>query len=280
MNCVFLGDSLTEGVGWKRISYVTELVTQIRSTKKLNVHELRLRHSDVSEFVDFNLAGRIDVDDREFDSDLWCWNLASEGKTIDTDDAWLPLLRSLKPELVVIFRGSLESIVRPAALHESSWPWWVPSSWRGYAAMDPRCYFSTTWWRRAKQQLIDGSKQRMRLKLLARAAGAPLVDVETFTSHLTGLIAGLRELNTRVLVLGLLPVDEGRFPGSPAHFESVNKRLKQIATTEGVEFVDWGAELKRKAPHHEMFYRDGFHPNLTGARLLAEILRSRLCPQK
>ena len=280
MNCVFLGDSLTEGVGWKRISYVTELVTQIRSTKTLNVHELRLRHSEASEFVDFNLAGRIDVDDREFDSDLWCWNLACEGKTIDTDVAWLPLLRSLKPELVVIFRGSLESIVRPAALHEGSWPWWVPSSWRGYPAMDPRCYFSTTWWRRAKQQLIDGSKQRMRLKLLARAAGAPLVDVETFTSHLTGLIAGLRELNTRVLVLGLLPVDEGRFPGSPAHFESVNKRLKQIATTEGVEFVDWGPELKPKAPHNEMFYRDGFHPNLTGARLLAEILRSRLCPQK
>ena len=146
--------------------------------------------------------------------------------------------------------------------------------------MDPRCYFSTTWWRKAKQQLIDACKQKMRVKLLARAAGAPLVDVETFASHLTGLIAALGELNTRVLVLGLLPVDEARFPGSPAHFDSVNQRLQQIATTEGVEFFDWGAELKPKFPHHEMFYRDGFHPNLTGARLLAEILRSHLCPQK
>ena len=277
MNCVFLGDSLTEGVGWKRISYVTELVTQIRSTKKLNVHELRLRHSDVSEFVDFNLAGRIDVDDREFDSDLWCWNLASEGKTIDTDVAWLPLLRSLKPELVVIFRGSLESLVRPAALHDGSWPSWVPSSWRSYAAMDPRCYFSTTWWRKAKQQAIDTAKQRMRLKLLTRGAGRPLMDADALAVHLTTLLQRLRELNTRVLILGLLPVDDARFPGSPAYFACVNNRLSELANAEGAEFVDWGSVLKARATREQLFYRDGFHPNLNGSIALAEILRSHLC---
>ena len=278
MNWVFLGDSLTEGVGSQRISYVSELVTQIRSIGALNVHELRLRHSDPNGFVEFNVAGKMNVDGSRHSSDLWCWNLACEGQTIETDLAWLPLLGALKPERVVIFRGSLESIVRPAALHEGRWPWWVPSSWRSYAAMDPRCYFSTTWWRKAKQHTMDATKQRMRLKLLKRGAARPLQDLETFAAHLSALLRRLRELNTRVLILGLLPVDETRFPGSPAYFETVNAKLKQTATDEGVEFFDWGAELKSRAPHDELFYRDGFHPNLAGATTLADILRSRLCP--
>ena len=279
MNWVFLGDSLTEGVGWKRISYVTELVTQIRSTKNINVHELRLRHSDSNGFVDFNLAGKMDVDGQDSDSDLWCWNLACEGKTIETDAAWLPLIRALRPELVVIFRGSLESILRPAALHDRSWPWWVPSSWRSYAAMDPRCYFSTTWWRKAKQQTIDATKQRLRLKLLSRAAGRPLVDVEQFTARLTALLQKLQELNTRVVILGLLPVDEAQFPGSCAYFKSINASLQEIADAERTEFFDWGSVLKASGTHEQFFYRDGFHPNAAGATALAEILRSHLCRQ-
>ena len=277
MNWVFLGDSLTEGVGWKRISYVTELVTQIRASKELNVHELRLRHFDPSEFVEFNIAGKLDLDQGEFDSDLWCWNLACEGQTIDTDLAWLPLLRTVRPELVVIFRGSLESIIRPAALHDGSWPPWVPASWRSYAAMDPRCYFSTTWWRKGKQQAIDAMKQRTRLQLLTRGAARPLMDIDALAEHLTTLLHRLRELNTRVLVLGLLPVDEARFPGSSAYFTLVNTKLSEVANAEGIEFFDWGAELKSRILNDALFYRDGFHPNLSGATALAEILRSHLC---
>ncbi|HEX3187726.1 MAG TPA: SGNH/GDSL hydrolase family protein [Pyrinomonadaceae bacterium] len=271
-NWVFLGDSLTEGVGWKRISYVTELVTQIRATKEFSVHELRLRHFDPSEFVEFNVAGKLDLDPEQFASDLWCWNFACEGQTIESDLEWLPLIRTLRPELVVIFRGSLESIIRPAALHERAWPWWVPSSWRGYAAMDPRCYFSTTWWRKAKQTSVDRLKQSARLKLLQARPGKPLIDLDAFASYQTKLIKQLLSLGTRVLVLGLLPVDRERFPGSAEHFKSVNARLQQIAEAEGVEFFDWASQLNGGA----LFYRDGFHPNEAGAVALANILRARL----
>lgn len=276
---MFLGDSLTEGVGSKRISYVTELVEQIRSLRTLNVHEMRLRRVEpFDRFIEINVAGKLDIDDEQYSSDLWLWNLACEGETVESDLSWLPLINTLRPELVVIFRGSLESIVRPAAVRDGTWPWWVPASWRGYAAMDPRCYFSTTWWRRSKQQLVDGTKQRARLKLFTRGAGKPLMEIGPLVAHLTGLVQRLRTLNTRVLMLGLLPVAEVRFPGSSGYFESVNTQLEEIARAEGVEFFDWGAELKSRATHDELFYRDGFHPNLAGARALAEILRSRLCP--
>jgi lysophospholipase L1-like esterase len=273
-NWVFLGDSLTEGVGSKRISHVTEFVKQMRADAWANVHEFRLRHVDnnFNHQIDFNVAGLMNVDGDQNESDLWLWNLASEGQTIDSDFRWLPLIAALRPELVVIFRGSLESIIRPAVVLDGDWPWWVPQSWRGYAAMDPRCYFSMTWWRRAKQTSVDALKQRARLLLLKQRPGKPLIDLERFASYQTELLKRLQELGSRVIVLGLLPVDETRFPGSREYFGIVNARLREIAEAEGVQFVDWASSLDGG----DLFYRDGFHPNAAGAAALARILREQI----
>lgn len=268
---MFLGDSLTEGVGSKRISHVAELAKQLRA------HEFRLRHIDARNGqVDFNVAGLMNVTEQQQPADLWLWNLACEGKTIESDFEWLPLIRALRPELVVVFRGSLESIIRPAMVFDGGWPWWVPRAWRNYSAMDPRCYFSTTWWRRAKQTSVDSWKQKARLKLLKLQPGKPLMELENLARYQGELLSQLRALAARVLVLGLLPVGEARFPNSPAYFESVNAKLREVANTVGVEFFDWGLSLPAQGTHGELFYRDSFHPNEAGARALAEILHERL----
>jgi len=226
-------------------------------------------------FIEFNVAGFMNVDGQD-SCGLWLWNLACEGQTIESDFGWLPLITALKPELVVIFRGSLESIIRPAMFDDGDWPWWVPASWRGYAAMDPRCYFSSTWWRKAKQTSLDALKQQVRLNLLKTRPGKPLMDLEAFATHQTELLRRLRVLGTRVLVLGLLPVDQAHFPGSPEHFKSVNARLQEIARIEGAEFFDWASLLPTNGRQGELFYRDRFHPNGAGAEVLAKILRERL----
>jgi lysophospholipase L1-like esterase len=264
---VFLGDSLTEGVGSKRISYVSELA------KLLGASEFRLRPLDtINGQVQFNVAGLMHVAAHEQSSDLWLWNLACEGKTVETDFAWLPLIRALRPELIVLFRGSLESIIRPAMVRDGAWPWWLPRAWRNYSAMDPRCYFSTTWWRKAKQTSVDALKQKTRLKLLRLRTGRPLMELEELAQYQGKLLPQLRSLGARVLLLGLLPVDDTRFPNSPAHFRAVNEKLKEIANAAGIEFFDWASLLPAQGREAKLFYRDSFHPNEAGARALAEIL--------
>ena len=261
---MFLGDSLTEGVGSKRISHVNELA------KQLGASEFRLRPIEARNGqVDFNVAGLM----QQQSSDLWLWNLACEGKTIEYDFEWLPLISALHPELVVVFRGTLESILRPAMLRDGAWPWWVPRSWRTYSAMDPRCYFSTTSWRRAKQTSVDALKQKARLKLLKLQPGKPLMELEKFVQNQRELLQQLRALGARVLVLGLLPIGEVRFPDSPAHFKTVNAKLKEVSDAAGAEFFDWASMLPAKA---KLFYRDNLHPNEAGARVLAGILRQKL----
>ena len=277
-NWIFLGDSLTEGVGSKRVSHVAELASQLRAAGDLNVHEFRLRHIDYGfqRQIDFNVAGFMNVDAQQNSSDVWLWNLACEGRTIEDDFKWIPLVKNLQPEWVVIFRGSLESIIRPAMVRDGRWPFWVPQSWRSYSDMDPRCYFSSTWWRQAKQRALDRAKQFARRKFLAERLGQPLVELDPFADRYEELLSQLRSSAKQILVLGLLPVDEKMFPGSSDYFSIVTKRLRELATRFDVNFLDWGAEVTSLDRYSELFYRDGFHPNSKGARVLAEILRSRL----
>lgn len=279
-NWVFLGDSLTEGIGSSRVTYVTELARRLREAGQGRaVHDIRLREVDPNTFNRFlpvNLAGFLDADARPSQSALWLWNLGSEARTLDTDVRWLPWLQNLAPERVFVYRGSLESIVRPASVRDGHWPVWVPQSWRGFVAMEPRCYFSTTWWRWLKQAGIDALKQQTRLHLLSRRPGRPFFDADTVLAHYAELLKGLRTLQTSVMVLGLLPPAAATFPGSAEHFSGLNARLRKLAEQEGAEFFDWAAVLEPRLAHTAWLYQDGFHPNLEGARMLAEALSERL----
>ncbi len=67
-NWVFLGDSLTEGVGSSRATYVTELVARLRASSSARaVHDIRLREVDPDQFNPFirvNVAGYLTQDAR------------------------------------------------------------------------------------------------------------------------------------------------------------------------------------------------------------------------
>jgi len=279
-NWVFLGDSLTEGVGSSRISYVNELAEYLRqAAKDQSVHVMRLRQVNPSafdRFVQFNLAGFLTTDQSERERSLWLWNFACEGRTIENDREWFPLLANLRPSLVVLLRGGLESIIRPTALRSNCWPWWVPSSWRVGVSMDPRCYFSTTWWRYAKQRAIDAIKQKTRLRLLAQSQGIPLMDADTLLGHYRELVEQLIAMRLPVLVLGLIPPMATTFPGSIANFQAVNHRLREMTGATGAEFFDWDLELPQGDDRHSLFYRDGFHPNAHGARIMGQVLAQYL----
>jgi lysophospholipase L1-like esterase len=280
-NWVFLGDSLTEGLGQNRATYVTELAKLLRASphRQSAVHALRLRDVEPDSFNPYirtNLAGFLEPDPIGAEPALWIWNLASEGRTIETDVQWLPLLRNLSPEHIFIYRGSLESIVRPAAVRDGAWPAWVPRSWRGFVAMDPRCYFSETWHRRLKQTTIDAMKQRVRLRLLAERAGHPLLDASTLLRHYDGLLTSLSGLGAQVHMLGLIAPEEDCFPGTPAHYAALNEQLRALARSAAVEFVDWSSDVQERRGASPWRFRDGFHPNQTGAELLGGILYDRV----
>lgn len=144
--------------------------------------------------------------------------------------------------------------------------------------MDPRCYFSTSWWRAGKQRLVDWLKQRARAHLLSRHGGRPLEEPAAILQGFRELIGALRRAGAQVAIVGLLPVDERTFPGSSAHFDALNSELRKLAAETGAQFVDWKEIGLPTADFEQHFYRDGFHPNKEGAdrfgRLLADYVNS------
>jgi hypothetical protein len=282
-NWVFLGDSLTEGVGSARVGYVRALAKQLAQDDQFGsfqfIHEFRARRVDPDHFNRFlrcNVAGFWrTLEAIGHDGDLWLWNLASEGTTVEADTLWLPLIRNIKPELVVVFRGSLETIVRPLPVNRDCWPRWVPNSWRGYASMDPRCYFSTSRLRAAKQRAVDYLKQKTRLRMLHLYGGEPLLAADKLIETYAGLLSELKGTSPHVVMLGLLPVSGTTFLGSPARFADLNSRLQKLAMNAGVYFLDWGQKFRNTA-EADLVFRDGFHPSEAGAERLASILRDAL----
>lgn len=278
-NWIFLGDSLTEGVGSSRISYVSEMVKLLRATSRRQVEEIRLRKvetDELSRFVRFNLAGYWNADTEFNDNPLWVWNLAAEGTTIVSDNAWIPLIDNLQPTRVFLLRGGLESVIRPQALIDNSWPFWVPAAWRSYAAMDPRCYFSTTWCRWVKEVVVDKIKQKIRLALLQQKNAQPLVEINEFHVQYKIIIEKLLPISNNIYILTLLPLNGSIFPGSPGHFIKINSMLRKLSFDYKINLIDWYSDINIKLNTEELYYRDGFHPNINGSIFLARVLHRHL----
>lgn len=274
-NWVFLGDSITEGMGSLRFSYVTEIARLINARAAKNdavVFRLRWQSADIlSRRVMFNCLANCEVA-AEDQPGRWLWNLASEGQMIDSDFAWLPLLANLRPEKIFVMRGGLENILRPESYVAHTQPFWIPSSWRGYASLDPRCYYSNTWWRRAKQQLVDRLKQRIRHRLLKTQPVRSLMDPDVFASKLDRLCSAAAACTSELVLLGLVPVSDETFPGSRSRFAMVDDIIAQTAKKHMGRYIDLKETLEQPSNASVdagFFYQDGFHPTLAGARQIA-----------
>jgi lysophospholipase L1-like esterase len=139
--------------------------------------------------------------------------------------------------------------------------------------MDPRCYFSSTWWRKGKQALIDEAKQRARLWLL-RKGGSPLLGCDAFLANYERLLQSLRRSGAKVCVLSLPPVSEKTFPGTMPLIEVRNSTLRALCARQGIDFLCWDVSLPVGSDEHRC--RDGFHPNEKGARAMADRLAQYL----
>lgn len=263
-NWVFLGDSLCEGVGSSRIGFVGELAKTLPGAEMI-----RLRPMRIAGAVPYDVAGM--VGERAATARLLLWNLGCEGTTVRDDASWLWLLRGLAPARVFILRGALESILRPAAVLDGRPPVWLPGSWRAPSALDPRCYFSQTWWRRAKQTSVDAAKQAARRLLLRKEPGRPLLSDTEFVEAYDALLARCAALDTVTIALGLPHVDERVFPGSGRIFRERSAAIGALAAERGSSFVDWPSNLSAEE-RPDCFYRDGFHPNARGAAAFAQSL--------
>jgi acyl-CoA thioesterase I len=115
--------------------------------------------------------------------------------------------------------------------------------------------------------------------------GRPSHDPGRFAATLAGLVATARRHTDRVLLVGLLPVDEARTQPPPwsedgaEHYANhriaaFNQAVRRVAADTGAALADcFEAAL---AGDHTALLHDGLHPNGAGHQLLADRVGERL----
>lgn len=111
----------------------------------------------------------------------------------------------------------------------------------------------------------------------------PLISPEEFRENLLKLIGEAEKITPRILLLGLLPVEDEKLnpmPWEPTHgyateyVRRYEQIIREVAEGQGVQFIPLLEEFLQK--DFKSLLIDGIHPNDEGHALVVEIVQREL----
>lgn len=168
--------------------------------------------------------------------------------------------------LAIIAHGITEAIVRPTPRALAL----MPARWRNPGWMDPRPYYSRSWWKRVPQRLESAARWRIKNLLIRILGGTQWRSPDAYRSALHDLLERLITSGTAVVVLGSPDLDERYFPGSPQQLHRYDDINAALAEQLGAMHI----RLSDRLDAWDDYLADHFHPSVSGhARIAGEILR-------
>lgn len=240
MLIVFLGDSITQGLG----------VSKSGMTYANLLHKkLQPLSSQPIETMNFG---------------------ASAMQVHETRMKYEKKIMELQPDIIVFAHGITESIVR----ERKQYLRFMPKRWRKPGWMDPRPYYSTRKPRRWLEMLESGLRWRVKVVLIKAMGGKPWMRLDVFKQHTTELIQNILNHNkqTKIIILAPGDIEERFFPGSPESMAKYRLVLEDIyensRSTKRVFMCDSSRHLHR----WNDYFEDRFHPNETGHDKIAKAI--------
>lgn len=244
MLIVFLGDSITEGLGVIRsnTNYANLLQAQLKSL----------------------LSQPVEI-----------MNFGSSAMQVNESRAkYEQRIMELQPDFIVFAHGITESIVR----EQKQYLKWLPRRWRRPGWMDPRPYYSTRKARRLMERLESALRWRVKVTLIKVLGGRPWMSLEDFKQHTTELILNILNNSPKTKVVLLTPsdIEEKYFPGSVESMKRYRGILHDICEnskdSNRIFLCDTSQTLNKWSDYLE----DRFHPNELGHSKIAKALLSAI----
>lgn len=240
MLIVFLGDSITQGLGVSRSG---------QNYANLLHKKLQLLSSQPIEIMNFG---------------------ASAMQVNETRMKYEKKLMELQPDIIVFAHGITESIVR----EHKRYLRFMPKRWRKPGWMDPRPYYSTRKPRRWLEMLESGLRWRVKVTLIKAMGGKPWMHIDDFKQHTMEFTLNLINHNKQTKIILLAPgdIEEKFFPGSSESMEKYRLVLEDIyekcRPTQRVFMCNSSGYLHK----WNDYFEDRFHPNETGHDKIAKAL--------
>lgn len=242
MLIVFLGDSITEGLGVirSRTAYANLLQAQLESFYSRSI-----------EIMNYG---------------------ASAMQVNESREKYESRILELQPDIIVLAHGITEAIIREHKKHLK----FMPKRWRRPGWMDPRPYYSSRKTRKWIEKLESGFRWRMKVTLIKIFGGKQWMRLEEFKQHTTDLVLTILNHNNKTQIIFLTPsdIEEKYFPGSPDSMKEYRKALKDIyenvKSTKRLFMCDTSQYLHKWTDYLD----DRFHPNEQGHDKIARALMS------
>lgn len=200
-------------------------------------------------------------------------DLSRSGRLIDETLDHVDDIRRFRPDVALVALGGSESVVHPGPVAKRLIERYAPTSWHGVGGLQPRAYYSTDPARRCRQRVVSWLKVALKHVLIPLTRGGPRMAPEVFGRHLDELLTVLEQAGCATVVLGLWPIDERLFPGTPACFARTEREIVRVTSEHrSASFVDFGSELRV----WDDYLDDRLHLNDDGHARVAALVAARL----
>lgn len=237
---VLLGDSITQGLGSKKINFTGEL--QNRLGDKFQVE-----------------------------------NMALTGTTIHYAEEILPKILESKPEYVVVVYGNVDAQIRPNRKGKIFKH--IPKRFQGNGMLMPRPFYSHDLRKKTGQKIENIIRHILSNLIYAIDGTEQWVSVEEFSQCYQTVVHELQNENIKVIACSTVYIDENLFPGSLAQYEKINEKILDIASQYNTVCVDLFHLLEKQVEKDgwgKRYCYDHFHPNGGGYKIIANILAEKI----
>ncbi|HBP62843.1 MAG TPA: hypothetical protein DD730_00905 [Desulfosporosinus sp.] len=241
MRVALLGDSITEGIGSKKINYLTPL------------HKILQDHNYAAEIRNF----------------------ASSGTTIKYANHIFNEIVEFNPDIVIVMYGSVDAQIRPNIdLNRFHLKLITPNRYKSVGGMlDPRAFYSKRKLK-ALPQIIDNIYRKIWKKMIVITSGTyQKLSCNIFEVQYREFLKKLQEKSNTVICLSTIYIDDSYFLGSSIEYRKFNKVVKQLSEEFNRSFVDLYSRFESRVKNEDwnsIYYLDHFHPNKEGLKMIAD----------
>lgn len=241
---VLLGDSITQGLGSKKVNFTSELQKSLGTGYAVD-------------------------------------NMAFTGTTVHYLEQIFDEILQKRPQYAVILYGNVDAQIRPSRTGYI-YPL-IPKRFQGGGMLMPRPFYSHTWHKRIGQRAENMIRYILRKVICAVDRYEQWVTLDEFQCVYQRTIKELQVNGIRPIICSTVYIDDSMFPGSLEQYKLFSAKLKEISIAENVPYVDLMSPLKKSVEDNgwqSIYCFDHFHPNGRGYQIISQILASAILKEE
>ena len=237
MRIAIFGDSISEGIGSRKINYVSKL-KEILSLNYDNIEIINYAHTGTTIKYINNIK------------ELW------ENEYFD---------------VCIIAYGNVDGMLRPNLNSLLNLYSILPKRYKQNGMLNPRPYYSNTWYKSFFQHLDSFFRWHLNAFLLKLQGSTTIISLKEFEETYIITLDMLSNISSNMILLSTVKVSDRFFPKTNLSFVEFNRKIKSIAKLYEDHYVNIYGLLDKYD-----YYDDFFHPNSMGYNIIADAIASEI----